>query len=226
MPSVADSVAVVLAAGGGSRFDGAAPKLRAKLAGRPVLAWSLAAMQAAGFARVLVVAGPVEFDDLVPELATVVPNERWSDGVATSVQAAVAHVRAWPDPPERLVIGLGDQIGVGPEAWRAVAGAGGPVAVATYGGQRGHPVALDRSVWDLLPATGDEGTRALLEAHPDLVHEVPCAGDPTDIDTVDDLDRAMPAPFEWSTLRSRRQPFRSTPEQRAAEPRPGASEPA
>jgi molybdenum cofactor cytidylyltransferase len=187
-----DRVAAVLLAAGGSVRFGAAPKLRAVLAGRPLVTWALAGVLAAGFGEVIVVTGAVALDDLLPDGVTVVPNPRWPEGLATSLAAAVAHVaeRAdGPDRPDRLVVGLGDQPAVGSAAWAAVAAAPGPVAVATYDGHRRNPVALDRAVWDLLPATGEEGARALMRSRPELVHEVPCVGDPFDIDTVDDLAR-------------------------------------
>ena len=48
---------------------------------------------------------------------------------------------------------------------------------------------LDRAIWPLLPRTGDDGARAVMRDHPDLVRTVAVAGDPIDIDTTDDLVR-------------------------------------
>jgi nicotine blue oxidoreductase len=66
-------------------------------------------------------------------------------------------------------------------AWRG--GAGGVVA-ASYGGVRGHPVVLDRTVWASVP---DEGARALepvLVACDDL-------GGPGDVDRPEDLPERL-----------------------------------
>jgi CTP:molybdopterin cytidylyltransferase MocA len=50
-------------------------------------------------------------------------------------------------------------------------------------------VRLDRSVWARLPLEGDRGAAALLAGRPDLVELVPCEGDPSDVDTWEDLER-------------------------------------
>jgi CTP:molybdopterin cytidylyltransferase MocA len=185
--------AVVLAAGAGSRFlaDGGADladhKLLAPFRGAPLASWALRSVAAAGFGRVIVVTGAVDLDHLVPDDFDVLHNRRWADGQATSLALAVelaeqADMRA-------IVVGLADQPLVPSSAWRSVGAAAGPIVTATFDGVRRPPVKLDRSVWGSLPTEGDEGARMLFKLRPELVSEVPCTGNPIDIDTVEDLDQ-------------------------------------
>lgn len=181
------TAAVVLAAGGGSRFGGEAHKLLAPFRGRTVVAHAVGAAVEAGLDPVIVVTGAIDLTGVLPPEAQVVHNPRWASGQATSLQAGVA--RAAELGCEAVVVGLGDQPLVGAEPWRAVAAATAPIAVATYHGRRRNPVRLAREVWPLLPTEGDEGARALMRVRSDLVSEVPCEGEPADIDTLEDLER-------------------------------------
>lgn len=188
---------VVLAAGAGSRFrdpdhkEGreATHKLLAVLpatAGRPretVAARSIARAIAADIGDVIVVTGAVELP--LPGEVIERVNTDWEQGQMTSVLAGIAEAASRGH--HRVVFGLADQPGIEPDAWRAVAGHDGPIAVATYAGRRGNPVRLDEEVWNLLPIGGDEGARVLMRNHPHLVREVPCTGSPADIDTAEDL---------------------------------------
>jgi CTP:molybdopterin cytidylyltransferase MocA len=178
---------VLLAAGGGSRFVGAGEghKLTATLRGRPVVEWSLEQLLRAGFEDVVVVTGAVELT--VPDGVTVLHNRRWAEGQATSLALAIDRARR--RELRAVVVGLADQPFVLADAWRAVAAAPGPIAVATYDGRRGNPVKLDAAVWDLLPVEGDAGARVVIGMRPELVTEVACAGSPADIDTPEDLRR-------------------------------------
>jgi CTP:molybdopterin cytidylyltransferase MocA len=176
------TAALVLAAGGGSRFaDG--PKVLAPFRGRALVTWAAEAAEAAALDETIVVVGETLLTDVLPGPVTVVPNPDWESGIATSLWAGLEAAAAF----DAVVVGLADQPLIPASAWRAVAASAYPIAVATYSGRRRNPVRLARSVWPLLPRTGDEGARALMRDQPDLVAEVPCIGEPDDIDTVGDL---------------------------------------
>ena len=181
------TAAVVLAAGGGTRFDGPVHKLLAPFRGRPLVAWALEAAVQAGLDEVAVVVGAADLGAVVPVGVTVIENDEWAGGQASSLQAAVAW--ATGRQHDALVVGLGDQPLVTAEAWSSVAATASPIAIATFEGQRRPPVRLARQVWPLLPTEGDEGARVLIRARPDLVCEVVCQGQPADIDNEEDLTR-------------------------------------
>jgi CTP:molybdopterin cytidylyltransferase MocA len=199
--------AVLLAAGGGSRFRGSSHKLEALLPapspdsgaggnGQAVWRHSLDHMAATGLTHLAVVDGAVRLDAAISGThphVTVIHNPDWRNGQASSLRCAVQF--ATDHDCEALVIGLADQPGIPTEAWLRVieAPAGWPIVCATYDGVRGpNPVRLRRHVWTWLPDEGDLGARDVIRTHPELVWDVACPGSPADIDTVEDLRRWTP----------------------------------
>jgi CTP:molybdopterin cytidylyltransferase MocA len=180
------TAAVVLAAGEGTRFEGDTHKLLAMFRGRPLWSWAVDAAVAAELDAVYVVTGAVELTIVAPAVA--VRNDAWPTGQATSLSAGVAAAAAAGH--DVVVIGLGDQPLIDPEAWQAVAASTAtPIAVASFRGERRPPVRLAAEVWPFLPKSGDDGARVLMRDRPDLVTAVPCTGEPVDIDTLEDLER-------------------------------------
>ena len=185
--------AVILAAGRGSRLAAPVAKPLLEYRGRPLVSWALDAAVASELSPVLLVVGH-QGDDVARIAAayprvTVVPAPDWADGISQSLRAALEALAA-DLAVDAACVGLADQPRVGPEAYRRVAAAaehGAALAVATYDGRRGNPVAIARPLWPAARAlTGDAGARQLMDG---TEVEVDCTGtgDPADVDTLDDL---------------------------------------
>jgi molybdenum cofactor cytidylyltransferase/nicotine blue oxidoreductase len=118
--------------------------------------------------------------------ATVLANQDWETGMASSLRTGLDGLRGWPGRIDAALVLLVDMPGMTPEALRQLAASAAPdaLAMATYGGVRGHPVLIGREHWAgvIDTATGDEGARAYLAGHD--VTEVDCTGlaDPADLD--------------------------------------------
>ncbi|SEA57860.1 nucleotidyltransferase family protein [Acidovorax soli] len=175
-PSVAQPVVLVLASGRGERFaasGGVVHKLRAPLAGRTVLEHTLAAVHASGLPWHLEDAG--------------------HPGMGDSIAAAV---RATAGAPGWLVL-PGDLPLVQPDTLRAIAAALADCAVAVpvHQGERGHPVGFAAPCLSgLLALAGEQGAASVVrqQAQQGMVRwmDVEDVGAVTDVDTVQDLERA------------------------------------
>jgi CTP:molybdopterin cytidylyltransferase MocA len=193
------TVAVLLAAGAGSRFRDGRHKLLAELdsQGNTVIERSLRNLIEARIGPIVIITGALTRDDLAtnPSVAnylaapsvTTHHNPTWAAGQSTSVRVAID--AAEQIGADAVVIGLADQPFITPDAWRTVAAGLGAITVATYDGRRGNPVRLHADVWDQLPHDGDVGARSLMQLRPELVTEVSCTGSSADIDTLEDLHR-------------------------------------
>jgi CTP:molybdopterin cytidylyltransferase MocA len=185
------TAAAVLAAGRGSRLAGPTPKPLLLLRGRPLVQWALDAAVRGGAEPVLLVVGrdARAVAATAPAGVVVVRARSWRRGIAHSLRAALRALQA--TAVDAVSVGLADQPLVGADAYRRLAAAhadGARLAVATYAGQRGNPVLLDRAVWPAADRLrGDVGARALMGRYE--VTEVDCTGtgDPVDVDTLDDL---------------------------------------
>jgi CTP:molybdopterin cytidylyltransferase MocA len=134
---------VVLAAGASTRYGGVKqrellPAVLAALAGLP---YEVVVVEGAHPLRVA--ARTVRCDD-------------WARGPGVSLRCGLA---ALAPETQRAAVLLADGPDLDARSLERVLAHDAPVAAATYDGvTRSHPVALDRSVWELVP---DEGARAL-----------------------------------------------------------------
>jgi molybdenum cofactor cytidylyltransferase len=178
---------VLLAGGSGSRFDGPTHKLLSQFRGRRIVEWGVDAIRSSGLQPWIVWGALADDPPALGDDVVVLTNPAWRDGMSTTLGVAVAEARR--RRLATIVVGPADQPLIPGEAWRLVAEADSPIAVATYLGKRANPVKLDAVVWGDLPSSGDFGARHLIKMRPDLVLEVACPGNPADIDTREDLER-------------------------------------
>ena len=181
---------VVLAAGRGTRFG--STKQLAAAGGGTLVRTSVESLLSAGVGEVIVVIG--HDADRVREalgdlpIRTVV-NDRYGDGMATSIAAGVASLA--PDVAA-AVVALADQPvppGVVERLVREWHSGGCVIVAPVYAGVRGNPVLFDAVVFpELLRLSGDRGARDLLDASPERVTPVEFDfAAPPDVDQPDDL---------------------------------------
>jgi CTP:molybdopterin cytidylyltransferase MocA len=180
---------MILAAGEGSRFGSS--KQLAVFDGRPLLEHAVRAMVASPVGRVVVVLG-AGAEEVIAGVdlhgAEPVICGRWDEGQSASLASGLAELTDC----EAVVVTLGDQPRMAPDAIRrviAARGSGAKAVRATYGGKPGHPVLLESELFGRLrDVTGDHGARnVLLSVSPT---EVPCGdlGGGEDVDTPAQLD--------------------------------------
>lgn len=186
-------VAVVLAAGHGTRFGG--DKLSALLEGEPLLFHAIRAARAAPVDRVIVVARPGRDTGNWPGSPAVevvrIDSAALSDtlkaGIETGIKAGGGMAGAF--------VFLGDMPRIPHDLAARLAAALGDAyaAMPRHDGRPGHPVLLSAHAFADIPAlTGDEGAGRLLRQRDDVVFVT--VSDPAihfDVDRREDLDRAL-----------------------------------
>lgn len=192
-PHPAETVAlhaVVLAAGASSRFG--SPKQLVRVQGRPLLHRAVAnAVEVAGQAVTVVLGAHAA--ELAPLLghspASVVINREWSEGIASSIRAAIARLPAGCDG---VLLTLADQAAVTADDLRRLAGVWRRqplhIAASRYDATLGVPAVFPRVDFPALAELrGDRGARDILRRCADRVVGVELANAGIDIDTPEDL---------------------------------------
>jgi CTP:molybdopterin cytidylyltransferase MocA len=188
--------AIVLAAGASTRFGSA--KQLVRVAGRPLLHNAVTrAAEITGQALIVVLgAGAAELAPLLKHSpGSVVVNQEWREGLASSIRAGVARV---PAACTGVMLLLADQAAVTADDLRRLAGTWRKqpqyIAAAQYAGTTGAPAIFPRSAFrDLAELRGDGGARALLHRGADRLVRVPMPSAAIDVDTPEDL-LALEAP--------------------------------
>ena len=177
MPQALPTV-IILAAGRSTRFraaSGGLDKLQAHLGTLSVREHTIAAVQASGL--------PFHVVEAAHTAHIALPG--MGDSIATGVRVC-AQAAGWLILPADLPL-------VQPATLRAVAQAltHHTVVQAIYQGQRGHPVGFAATCGPALMAlTGDQGARAVLQAHAPYALVVDDAGCIHDVDTPEALEAA------------------------------------
>lgn len=194
---------IILAAGRSARLG--RPKQLVPLAGRPLLAHTLAHAAASNLDEVILVLGheAAAIAGAVGDHGQrTVVNPDYAAGQSTSVQAGLA---ALHPETEAVLFFLGDQPTITPEVIDAILAAyrasRAPIVAPLYSGERGHPLLFDRALFpELAEVSGDEGARAIVRAHAAdvLLVPVPVAAPPQDVDTEDDYQRLL---ADWASDR-------------------------
>ena len=185
-------VAILLAAGAGTRFGGG--KLLHPLDdGAAIAAHAVRNLREAGLEVVAVVRpGDFPLADMLEQEGCLVT--RCADAVK-GMGHSLAHGIASARDASGWVVALADMPRVKPQTVRNLADAisnGALVAAPVYQGTRGHPVAFAASLsGELTALSGDTGARAVLERHRDdvVLVDVDDPGVIVDIDAKADLAR-------------------------------------
>lgn len=164
--------AVVLAAGRSSRMG--AHKLLLPLGGSPLVSYAVRAAQDSAAEPIVVVLGHDAervAGALPPGRHRVVVNDRYREGMATSLRSGLAAIDT---PIAGAVVLLADQPLLTAEIVNRVLvdAASHPAAIvaATYAGARGHPVYFPAALFrELAAVEGDAGGRSVITRHADLL---------------------------------------------------------
>ena len=184
-----DLYAVILAAGGATRFGGL--KQLIEYQGSSLLRRSISVASEIVEDRVKVVLGARARKirrDIESLKAGIVHNEDWEEGIASSIQAGIESL---PDDCSGILLLLCDQARIEPqhlqqllEQWIQDKSR---IIASEYADTIGAPVIIPRQAFaGVMKLRGDKGAKSIIEKHPDNVTLVNIPEGEFDVDTQDD----------------------------------------
>lgn len=185
--------AVVLAAGDSTRLG--VPKQLIEFRGTSLVRAAAIAAGDAGASVVIVVLGAAA-PSIAPALeglplVTTISNDRWRDGLASSLATGIREVLRLDARCDGVLITMADQPLVNSESLRRVLNAFDSqtrLVAAEYSGTIGVPAVIGREHLDaLLLLEGDAGAGRWLRGLGDAVRRIPLPEAALDIDTAEDL---------------------------------------
>lgn len=191
---------IILAAGPSSRMG--QPKQLLPLAGQPLLLRVVDAALASAAWPVVVVLG-AEAEKIRPLLTRrpvlVAENPAWAEGMASSVRTGIAMLQQFSRSLDAALITLCDQPAFSADVIARLVqrqrATGRSIVAAHYNGRNAAPALFLRQHFPALAAlTGEEGARALLNAHPELVA----------VENLPELAVDLDTPADYAAAQSRR----------------------
>ena len=189
------AAAVVLAAGGSSRFG--RPKQLAIFQGEPLVRRIVSAAKDAGCAPIVVVVG-ADAAEITSGLAglsvSIAEHPNWSNGLGSSIAVGVKHATTIAPDLDAAILLACDQPFVNAAILRQLIQLhledGKPIVASAYAGTLGIPALFDRSCFaDLLQLTGDSGAKRIIFARRTDVATFDFPAAAIDIDTAADYEK-------------------------------------
>lgn len=190
--------AILLAAGASTRLGRPKQLLRLPaFGGETLLDHAIGLAQAAGADPIFVVLGAhadeIQQQSQLPD-CTVLRNESWSEGMASSVRVGIAAVVKKIPAASRAIFLVCDQPGLTAEHLRQLLAAHTTrpesIAASRYAGRSGVPSVIPRALFPaLLQLKGDRGARSIFEQSGVEIHTIEFPRGEWDIDSPEDLER-------------------------------------
>ncbi|WP_460638238.1 nucleotidyltransferase family protein [Larkinella harenae] len=189
---------IILAAGASSRLDHQ-PKQLIEWEGRTLLRRVVDSALSTPFRPVVVVVGAHK-GQVVPQLdglpVTIIDNQHWQQGLATSVKTGLAAVYLTQKEIDAVLFLLTDQPhvdrGLLQQLVHVYEESGKGIVAASYAGSLGVPALFDRKyIHELLSLDGDAGAKKVIKNHPEDCAEVPFESGNIDLDTRQDVERFL-----------------------------------